>query len=179
MSVVVSLVGALVAGFLSSGGEAAVAPREAPPEGPAIADPGLVITDDGIWLYGTSVGGTHVPVFRLAADGGWEARGDAAPTLPSWVASDSAIVWAPEVVAVTDGYTLLGAMRHGVSGAMCIAAGTSTGPEGPFVFSRRDPLVCQEGLGGSIDPDLFTDADGSTYLIWKSDGNCCDRPSGI
>src|SRR6202042_3956570 len=26
-------------------------------------------------------------------------------------------------------------------------------------------------LGGSIDPDLFTDSSGNNWLIWKSDGN--------
>src|ERR1700744_205064 len=36
-----------------------------------------------------------------------------------------------------------------------------------------DPTVdSSQNLGGSIDPDVFTDAStGDSYLIWKSDGN--------
>ena len=33
------------------------------------------------------------------------------------------------------------------------------------------PVVDNGNLGGSIDPDVFTDNSGSSWLIWKSDGN--------
>ncbi len=29
--------------------------------------------------------------------------------------------------------------------------------------------------GGSIDPSPFTDRDGTRYLYWKNDGNCCGQ----
>ena len=55
----------------------------------------------------------------------------------------------------------------------CISVATSDTPAGPFVDTTSRPLVCQQDLGGSIDPNHFVDADGSAYLLWKNDGNCC------
>ena len=46
-------------------------------------------------------------------------------------------------------------------------------PAGPLRRRHRQPLVCQEDEGGSIDASPFRDADGSLYLYWKNDGNCC------
>jgi beta-xylosidase len=43
--------------------------------------------------------------------------------------------------------------------------------EGPFRSDADEPLVCQADLGGSIDPDIFRDADGSLILTFKNDGN--------
>lgn len=34
-------------------------------------------------------------------------------------------------------------------------------------------LVCPEAEGGAIDASTFRDADGTWYLLWKNDGNCC------
>jgi beta-xylosidase len=31
-------------------------------------------------------------------------------------------------------------------------------------------------MGGSIDPYPFVDTDGTPYLLWKNDGNCCGLP---
>ena len=36
-----------------------------------------------------------------------------------------------------------------------------------------------QALGGAIDPDVFRDRDGSLYLYWKNDGNCCDISTHI
>ncbi len=44
--------------------------------------------------------------------------------------------------------------------------------------TRRDrsppqphPFICQSGLSGSIDPRVFTDSDGTNWMLWKSDQN--------
>jgi beta-xylosidase len=34
-------------------------------------------------------------------------------------------------------------------------------------------LVCPPDEGGAIDASTFTDDDGTRYLLWKNDGNCC------
>ncbi len=68
------------------------------------------------------------------------------------------------------------------SGEQCIGRATSLLPIGPYVDNSSAPVVCQNGtypypvvdngnFGGSIDPDVFTDNSGSSWLIWKSDGN--------
>jgi beta-xylosidase len=46
-------------------------------------------------------------------------------------------------------------------------------PEGPFAPAGDTPLVCQVDQGGSIDATAFVDDDGTRYLLWKNDGNCC------
>jgi beta-xylosidase len=52
----------------------------------------------------------------------------------------------------------------------CISVATSSRAQGPFVDSSTAPLECQQALGGSIDPSTFTDANGLSYLLWKSGG---------
>jgi beta-xylosidase len=48
-------------------------------------------------------------------------------------------------------------------------------PAGPFVDTSSAPLVCQLPNGGSIDPSPFRAANGTTYLLWKSDDNALGR----
>ena len=62
-------------------------------------------------------------------------------------------------------------------------------PTGPYVDHSGQPVVCDNGVdtaptidaadyGGSIDPDIFTDHAGNSFLLWKSDGNhSVHRPS--
>ena len=64
-------------------------------------------------------------------------------------------------------------VRHAASGRQCVSVAVADRPEGPFQDPRERPLVCQERLGGSIDPHRFVDRDGTAYLLWKNDGNCC------
>ncbi len=52
-------------------------------------------------------------------------------------------------------------------------------PEGPFRDSGSTPFLCQPDEGGSIDPSPFRDEDGSLYLLWKNDGNCCGKSTWI
>jgi beta-xylosidase len=33
--------------------------------------------------------------------------------------------------------------------------------------------------GGAIDPGSFVDADGTRYLVWKNDGNCCGEDTWL
>ena len=63
----------------------------------------------------------------------------------------------------------------------CIGTAEGATPLGPFAPSAA-PLVCQLGQHGSIDPWTFSDTDGSTYLLWKSDDNADvngTEPTGI
>ncbi|MCA1846738.1 MAG: family 43 glycosylhydrolase, partial [Actinobacteria bacterium] len=39
--------------------------------------------------------------------------------------------------------------------------------------------IFQEDRGGSIDPSPFVDADGTAYLLWKSDDNAIDRAASL
>jgi hypothetical protein len=98
---------------------------------------------------------------------GW----DALPTLPSW--AEEGNTWAPSVAydSTDNDFVMYYAATDAASGDQCIGRATSLLPIGPYADNSSFPIVCQTGLGGSIDPDIFTDDSGTPWLIWKSDGN--------
>ena len=55
-------------------------------------------------------------------------------------------------------------------GMQCIGDAVGTSPDGPFTPISA-LFICQADQGGSIDPRVFTDADGTTWMLWKSDQN--------
>ncbi len=82
--------------------------------------------------------------------------------------------WAPEVLGAPNGtYVLYYTAQSLDPPAQCLGRAVSRSPEGPFVDRSRRPFVCQHDEGGSIDASPFADADGTLYLLWKNDGNCC------
>jgi beta-xylosidase len=56
------------------------------------------------------------------------------------------------------------------SSTECLSVATATSPQGPFADTSSGPLECQPSLGGSIDPSVFVDTNGTPYLLWKSGG---------
>jgi len=125
-----------------------------------------------------------------SADGvTWTSQGiDALPALPSWATPDAAYpdknTWSPSVAydPSDDRFVMYFAATDTSDdpsqGEQCIGMAVSSSPEGPFVDSSSTPFLCQANLGGSIDPDIFTDNDGESFLIWKNDGNKIDG-SGV
>jgi hypothetical protein len=112
---------------------------------------------------------------------------DALPNLGAW--AEPGNTWAPSVVYNGSEYVMYYTATEASSpNDQCIGLATSTTPGGPYTpsspsASSPGPVVCQDGAdvsptvvdngnyGGSIDPDIFTDNSGSSWLIWKSDGN--------
>jgi hypothetical protein len=68
---------------------------------------------------------------------------------------------------------------NGESSAMCISRATSADPAGPFVDDSSSAFVCPVAQGGAIDPSVFVAPDGTPWLLWKSDGDCCNMPTTI
>ena len=68
---------------------------------------------------------------------------------------------------------------HGANTAMCISRATSTSPSGPFVDDSSSAFICPTSQGGAIDPSIFVASDGTPWLLWKSDGDCCNLPTYI
>ena len=62
---------------------------------------------------------------------------------------------------------------------MCISRATSANPAGPFVDDSSSAFVCPLAQGGAIDPSVFVAPDGTPWLLWKSDGDCCNMPTTI
>ena len=112
----------------------------------------------------------NVPVHEGTVVGAWGPEVDALPYLPAWAVPG--IVWAPDVAQFGEHYMLyFTAQLAGVSPqTMCIGDAISTAVAGPYLPAAT-PLVCQQSLGGSIDPRVFVDGDGQPSLLWKSDQN--------
>ena len=107
---------------------------------------------------------------------------DALPALPSWAKVGE--TWAPSVVYDQSGgdFVMYYTATEASTGEQCIGVATALVPKGPYRDTSSAPAVCQDGsdsgttvdngdYGGSIDPDVFTDSSGHSWLIWKSDGN--------
>jgi beta-xylosidase len=112
----------------------------------------------------------------------WEPRGDAMPRLPAWANGNP---WAPEVTQTSAGYVMYftaraaGVKRPDGADAQCVGVAVGDTPDGPFVDDGAEPLVCQVALGGTIDASIVRDVDGSLWLIYKNDGNCCAMPTRL
>ncbi len=170
------------------------------------ADPFALRTAEVLYLYASDTQTTryapaaHVPVIALGRDSGFEGHylGDALPTLPAWTVSG--FQWAPAVWQRPDGtYVMyystpatipLGCLAkataygcvttvNGPTSAMCISRATSKSPAGPFVDDSSSAFVCPVSEGGAIDPSVFVDADGTPWLLWKNDGDCCQLSTNI
>jgi putative cell wall-binding protein/GH43 family beta-xylosidase len=140
--------------------------REASGDAP---DPTILHTDSAWYAYSTETFFTHLPVRSSADLVAWGPVTDAMPALASWVRPGRN--WAPAVVEADGTYVAWYTAHEDASGRQCVSRAVSTAPMGPFVDDLDEPALCQRALGGSIDPDVFTDNDGSRWLLWKSDEN--------
>ncbi|HVL54612.1 MAG TPA: glycoside hydrolase family 43 protein, partial [Vitreimonas sp.] len=99
------------------------------------------------------------------------------PRLPRWQPSSKGLTWAPEVIETSAGFVMHYTARDVQAGRQCLAVAVAEEPSGPFVDESDAPLICQLDLGGSIDSNPFVDEDGTQWLLWKNDGNCCGIPT--
>ena len=148
-------------------------------------DPAVVTTPGGLVAYST---GDRVPhAWSRSARGPWRRGLGLLTHRPSW--SREGGVWAVDVARVRGRWLLYyatpvrGMGEHG----RCIGVARSSSPRGPFRPVGRRPLVCPSYAGtpaaqdqllprdrtlpraGVIDPSWFSDADGTSYLLYKTD----------
>lgn len=154
-------------------------------------DPHVILADDDMYYaYATTGGGQNIRVARSDDLVEWAILGEALPELPAWSGltplfgpTPHRATWAPAVAQTSAGYVMyytapaLEIPRPDGRPSQCIGTAVSQAPEGPFVDSSEEPIVCQDELGGSIDATFFRDEDERQYLIWKNDGNCCAQPT--
>jgi len=153
------------------------------------ADPSVLRQGNHYWAYTTnsltsSGGYRNVPVHHSTTLWFWDSVAEALPNVGTWSdANHNGKVWAPTVQAFGSTYVLYytARVRSGLAGAgrQCIGRATSVSPAGPFTDSFAAPIMCLSSLGGSIDPDVFVDGNGTPWLLSKNDGNCCGMPSGL
>ncbi len=139
------------------------------------ADPSVLVVDGRYHAYRTS--GERMPSIVSDDLVTWRDAGDALPELPAW--SEPGFLWAPAVLPRGDGYVLYYTTRETASGLQCLSRARGQRPEGPFVDTSSGPMICQRNRNGSIDPDPFVDADGTPYLLFKSEGGPGQDPSII
>jgi beta-xylosidase len=136
-------------------------------------DPGIIRVDDTYYAYSTNAASRNVPLAISTDLINWEYEADAMPALPTWAQLGGSYVWAPEVMEIDDRYVLYYTARDKIADKQCIGVAVSEKPEGKFLDTRDAPFICQVEEGGSIDASPFRDVDGTLYLYWKNDGNCC------
>ncbi|MCW2633709.1 MAG: hypothetical protein JWQ99_76 [Blastococcus sp.] len=167
-------------GASDGGGEksAATSSSAAPEDGNPVLDqdfpdPDVLEVDGTYYAYATNGNSQNVQVATSTDLTSWEVlTTDALPQLPAWVIPGK--TWAPEVTMFGPGRFVMYATTTNFDPTLqCIAAATADSPEGPFTMVGDGMLVCPEDEGGAIDASTFTDDDGSRYLLWKNDGNCC------
>ena len=142
-------------------------------------DPDISLFGGIYYAYSTQVRLDNVPVATSTDGITWVGgHNDTFPVLPTW--STFGFTWAPTVGETSLGtYVMYYTARDTSTGVQCIGEATSVLPLGPFVDAHVAPVICQSGVGGSIDPSIFTDTNGTSYLIWKSDGDSTGDISGL
>jgi beta-xylosidase len=140
------------------------------------ADPHVIEVDGTYYAYAT-VGHGHNVQYSTSTDMvSWERPREALPRLPLWSPGHT---WAPEVAETSAGFVMYytlrasGLRRPDGQGSQCISIAVAADPAGPFVDENEEPVICQPELGGSIDAHHFIDQEGTHWLVWKNDGNCC------
>ncbi len=170
------------------------------------ADPFALVDGDSLYIYATSttasaeVPAAHIPVIAVTRATGFAGHylGDVLPNLPAWTVAS--YQWAPSVWGRPDGTFVMyystpatqpldcvydhaapGCVQttHGANTAMCISRATSASPSGPFVDDSSAAFICPTSEGGAIDPSIFVASDGTPWLLWKTDGDCCNLPTHI
>ncbi len=144
-------------------------------------DPDTLKVGDTYYAYGTNANGMNVQVMRSADMVHWDGPKEALPALPHWASLQSGLTWAPEVWPTADAktYVMYFVSRDTASDKQCVGLATSDKPDGPFKAQDDKPFICQTDQGGTIDPASFVDSDGSRYVLFKNDGNCCGIPTRL
>ena len=131
-------------------------------------DPAVILVGHTYYAYATNSVAGNIQILDSTDLTHWTVVGNALPSLPAWATVH--FTWAPSVAFIGGNYDLYYALDPAGSTKECISVATSSQPQGPFYDTSAAPLECQNALGGSIDPSAFVDADGSSYLVWKSGG---------
>jgi beta-xylosidase len=150
-------------------------------------DPGILRDGDTYYAYASNsapgdciFGAVVGPNIQLATSSDlrdWTLQeGDVLPVLPTWAVRGA--TWAPHAIALDGGFRLYFAARHAGHGELAIGVAVATGPSGPFA-PIDTALIDSPDAGGVIDPFVFTEDDGTRWLIWKTDGNSRGLPTWI
>ncbi|MEU1888411.1 family 43 glycosylhydrolase [Micromonospora sp. WMMD987] len=130
------------------------------------ADPNIVRFGDTYYIYGTTDG---FPGWGSSTFTVWSSR-----NLVDWTAHDTILDLGPDVSwADTNAWAPAAIEKNGkyylyFSAQQNIGVAVADSPLGPFVDPLGRPLVSKADYGNAqqIDPAVFTDDDGKSYLYW-------------
>jgi beta-xylosidase len=145
----------------------------------SFADPFVLKDGDGYVAFATGNLTYNLEVATSDDLVTWTSPREALDALPIWQPSSRGLTWAPEVLKTSAGYVMYYTGRDVQAGKQCVSIAIANVATGPYEDHSKAPFVCQRDLGGSIDPSPFRDADGTLWLLWKNDGNCCGEPTRI
>ncbi len=150
-------------------------------------DPEVIRVGSTYYAYSTNVLGfwgsyVNLPVLESTDLESWTLVADglrysnSVPSYGSWVdQSKEGYIWAPGVEQFGSAFVVYYTAPHAASGKQCVGRAVSSSPTGPFIDNTSAPLKCQTSEGGTIDADTYRDG-GTTWLLFKNDGNCCGQP---
>ena len=144
------------------------------------ADPSILKVGNTYYGYATQSGFTLVPGLISTNGANWQTNtANIMPSVPSW--ANATLNWAPSVSfnSNLNKYVMFYTVHNLNPSTQCIGEAMSSSPSGPFIDTNSGPFICQTTLGGSIDPSVFTDANGASYIYWKNDGNSINKPSSL
>jgi Glycosyl hydrolases family 43 len=134
------------------------------------ADPFILRAGSAYFAFATNAAGGSVQEAHGTDLSNWELTGNALGNIPAWAVAGS--IWAPAALARGPVTVLYYTAREASSGRQCITVALGASPGGPFLDGSTAPLEC--GDTGAIDPSPFVDANGSAYLLYKT-----ERPARI
>lgn len=147
-----------------------------PAIGGQFADPDIHMFGDKFYIYPTTDGytgwsGTQFHAFSSTDMVNWQDEGVILDTASgkdvSWSIGSA---WAPTIAEKNGKYYFYFCAKRS-SGESCIGVATSDSPIGPFV-AQNEPLITPNNLesdvnvGQTIDPSVFTEDDGTSYLLF-------------
>lgn len=161
-----------------------LAAEDAPGSNPIIrdrftADPAPVVIGDRLWLYtghdeageGEMFNMKEWLAYSTTDMRTWTFHGPIMKVADfKWASKDA---WAAQVIAKNGRYWLYAAVEHDdTKPGKAIAVAVSNKPEGPFVDAKGAALISNDMTPKGthswedIDPTVFTDDDGTTWIAW-------------
>lgn len=133
------------------------------------ADPNIVVFGDTYYIYPTTDGGTswdstYFKAFSSKDMVNWKDEGVILDLKDvSW--SGGVNAWAPTIAEKNGKYYFYYSSKNKDNDEKSLGVAVSDSPTGPFV-DKGEPLTDGTNLKGQIDPAVFTDDDGQSYLYW-------------
>jgi hypothetical protein len=134
------------------------------------ADPYVMRVGNTYYAFATNAAGGSVQQARSTDLVNWTFGSNALANLPPWAEAGS--VWAPATLDRSPFAVMYYTVREKGTSRQCLSVAVSSSPGGPYLDGSQAPMEC--GESGAIDPSPFIAADGTPYLLYKT-----ERPARI